>query len=79
MYDVSWREKARLSRLEVSKRIGILSMKMRSQGLSQSELDELDGLRRGLGYLVVAKDDLEEVVRYVRETEEERKGVEEYI
>lgn len=79
MYDVSWREKARSSHLEASKKIGILSMKMRSQGLSQSELDELDGLRRGLGYLVVAKDDLEEVVRYVRETEEERKGVEEYI
>ncbi|KAH6852156.1 hypothetical protein B0T12DRAFT_484640 [Alternaria alternata] len=79
MYDVSWREKARLSRLEVSKRIGILSMKMRSQGLSQSELDELDRLHRGLGYLVVAKDDLEEVVRYVREREEESKGVEECI
>ena len=60
-------------------RIGILSMKMRSQGLSQSELDELDRLHRGLGYLVVAKDDLEEVVRYVREREEESKGVEECI
>jgi hypothetical protein len=54
-------------------------MKMRSQGLSQSELDELDRLHRGLGYLVVAKDDLEEVVRYVREREEESKGVEECI
>jgi hypothetical protein len=32
-----------------------------------------------LGYLVVAKDDLEEVVRYVREREEESKGVEECI
>jgi hypothetical protein len=46
--------------------------------LSELELDELDGLRRGLGYVEV-KDTLKGIGEYVRRSEEEVEEVGEYL
>jgi hypothetical protein len=78
VYDAKWHEHARLSYLETSKRINFLLIKMRNGGLSELELDELDGLRRGLGYVEV-KDTLKGIGEYVRRAEEEGEGVGEYL
>ncbi|KAI4911589.1 hypothetical protein J4E90_006406 [Alternaria incomplexa] len=80
VYSAKWNEKDRSSYLETSERINSLLTLKRAQGLNEQELEELDRLQKGLGWVGVKRVKSHDYIGgYVKRSEEDSDGVKEYL
>lgn len=80
VYSAKWNEKDRSSYLETSERINSLLTLKRVQGLSEQEVEELDGLQKGLGWVGIKRVKSNDWTGgYVKRSKMDSDGVEEYL